>query len=54
MKIKLKTTDNIFFTSDLHFYHYNIIQFCNRPFKNLHQMHDTLIENWNSVVPKNG
>jgi calcineurin-like phosphoesterase family protein len=54
MKIKLKNTDSIFFTSDLHFFHYNIINYCNRPFENLYQMHNTLIENWNKVVPKNG
>ncbi len=54
MKIKLRTTDQIFFTADPHFFHYNIIQFCERPFENLKQMHDTLIENWNRVVPENG
>ncbi len=54
MKIKLKNTNSIFFTSDLHFFHHNIIKFCSRPFENLYQMHDTLIKNWNNIVPKNG
>jgi len=44
----------IFFTSDLHFYHNNIIKFCNRPFSNIQEMNNKLIENWNRVVPKDG
>jgi len=41
---------NIFFTSDYHLGHNNVIKFDNRPFKGLHDMHHTMIENWNSVV----
>ena len=40
----------IWFTSDTHFYHSNIIGFCKRPFKNVEDMNETLIENWNRVV----
>ena len=40
----------MFFTSDTHFYHSNIINFCGRPFKNVEVMNETLIANWNSVV----
>jgi len=41
---------NVFFTSDTHFYHTNIIEFCNRPFKNMEDMNETLIANWNKAV----
>ena len=44
---------NIFFTSDTHFWHDNIIKFCNRPFNSIEEMNDTIIENWNRVVDKN-
>ena len=40
----------VYFTSDTHFYHSNIIGFCKRPFKNVEDMNETLIENWNRVV----
>jgi calcineurin-like phosphoesterase family protein len=40
----------IYFTSDEHFDHSNIIKFCNRPFSDRFQMRDKLIENHNSVV----
>lgn len=44
----------IFFTSDTHFYHENIIRFCNRPFSNVEEMNSTMIERWNAKVPKDG
>lgn len=40
----------VFFTSDTHFNHANIISFCNRPFKNVDEMNEVIIANWNSVV----
>lgn len=43
----------IFFTSDLHLFHENIINICHRPFSNLSEMHEAFIEKWNSVVLKN-
>lgn len=41
------------FTSDEHYYHKNIIQYCSRPFKNIEEMNKTLIDNHNSVVREN-
>ena len=45
--------NNIFFTSDTHFNHSNIIKYCNRPFNNPDEMNEALINNWNSVVKEN-
>ena len=46
--------DKLFFTSDTHFHHKNIIKFCNRPFGDERIMDFALISNWNKVVPKDG
>ena len=40
----------VFFTSDTHFNHTNIIRVCSRPFKDVEHMNETLIANWNRVV----
>jgi calcineurin-like phosphoesterase family protein len=45
--------ENPWFTSDHHWGHANIIRFCNRPFANVEDMNEALIENWNRVVGKN-
>ena len=46
--------DKLFFTSDTHFCHNNIIKYCNRPFNNIEEMNKNLVDNWNKVVPKDG
>ena len=40
----------IFYISDLHLKHNNVIKFDNRPFNTIEEMENTLISNWNSVV----
>lgn len=40
----------IWFTSDWHFGHKNILNYCKRPFKDLEEMHIALIKLWNDTV----
>ena len=41
-----------FFTADWHFFHKQIIEYCNRPFKNEKHMRNKLINNFNETVRK--
>ena len=44
---------DIWFTSDTHFGHRNIIDFCKRPFSSVEEMDEALIERWNARVKPN-
>lgn len=39
-----------YFTSDPHYGHHNVIGFCNRPFRDVFHMNETMISNWNDIV----
>ena len=41
---------NVFFTSDWHFFHTNVLKFDKRPFNDVDEMHKAIINNWNEVV----
>lgn len=63
--LKFKDNTKLYFTSDPHFYHKNIIDYCTRPFKLdhcgqildehmwVHEMHKSLITNWNHKISEN-
>mgnify|MGYP006440278361 FL=1 len=38
------------FYSDPHFFHEKIIEYCNRPFDNVKQMNEAILENLNAVI----
>jgi len=54
MKVKYtkEEAEHLFFTSDSHFDHKNILKYCKRPFSSVEEMNQGLIDNWNSVVGK--
>lgn len=44
--------NKVFYISDSHFWHKNVINFDKRPFDSIEEMNETIISNWNSVVGK--
>lgn len=40
----------IYFVSDMHFGHTNIIEYCKRPFESVSAMDEQLVERWNNTV----
>lgn len=51
--IDIQRNQRIWFTSDLHFGHRNVLKFCNRPWNDEKEMEKGLIENWNKCVGDN-
>jgi len=47
---EIEDPHRLFFTSDFHLGHSNVIKFDKRPFQDVNEMSDTIIKNWNSVV----
>ena len=47
-----RSETKVFVTSDTHFWHANIIRYCNRPWKTAEEMNDEMVRRWNSVVGK--
>lgn len=43
----------VFVTSDPHYWHQNVIKYCNRPYATVEEMNEGLIANHNSVVHSN-
>ena len=42
----------VFVVSDTHFYHANVIKYCNRPYSDVIQMNKDIVKKWNSIVGK--
>lgn len=45
-----KVAKNVYFTSDFHLFHKNVIKFDNRPFHDVNEMHEIIEERWNQLV----
>ena len=45
-----KKVINVYFTSDFHLFHNNVLKFDNRPFNDVHEMHLVIEERWNETV----
>lgn len=53
-QIKINDPSLLFFTSDHHFGHANVIKHCSRPYSSVEEMDTDLIKRWNEKIPKNG
>jgi len=54
MKYKVGRNRNVFFTSDEHYGHRNVIRFCRRPYEDVDEMDEDFISKFNETVPKDG
>jgi calcineurin-like phosphoesterase family protein len=51
--VENETMRGIWFTSDFHFGHFNIIRYCNRPFANAQEMDAAILDRTNACVKPN-
>lgn len=49
-KKNIFSKEDLYFTSDTHFFHENVIKFCDRPFQDVREMNKVLMDNWNAKV----
>lgn len=49
-KFTITDLENTHATSDEHFYHTRVIEYCNRPFATVEEMNEIMILKWNQVV----
>lgn len=52
--LNIEDSSKLYFTSDSHFNHMNICNYCNRPYSSRQEMNEDLIKRWNEVVPEDG
>lgn len=45
--------NSLWFVSDLHFGHQNILKYCSRPFVSVKEMDQAIVDNWNETVRPN-
>jgi calcineurin-like phosphoesterase family protein len=50
MKRFAREDQKVFFTSDHHFDHANIIKYCDRPYETVEEMNADMVNKWNGVV----
>lgn len=49
-KLGLARKPKVWFGSDFHFHHANVIKYCDRPYKDVDEMDSAIIKQWNSQV----
>jgi calcineurin-like phosphoesterase family protein len=42
----------VFLISDTHFFHHKVVEFGSRPYANVEEMNEGIVDNWNRVVTK--
>jgi calcineurin-like phosphoesterase family protein len=49
-RVNMANSKSVFFTSDTHFGHKNIIKYCDRPFSSTEEMQEAIVAKWNETV----